>query len=262
MLNGDRDNHAMLRGPHEGMRSSPGGAPRNPSREIAQLGQAATAKQVPFPPQPTRFMKVALWMLIGAMTLSVTLYSEVPLLRQARERAYLGSILFLIVPHITGGVLALLIGPIQFSSRVRRRYPRFHRALGRIYVTAVFVAAPLAITLSNHRHDSRAIHFVVATSVQACAWMITTLAALLTARNGHFQQHREWMVRSYAVTLTFVGTRVLQPIPAWNRHSEAGFAIEIIIITFLAILIPDIAFHWRQLTTHRTRPVVLKAWNE
>jgi uncharacterized membrane protein len=258
VLNGDRDNHAMLRGPHEGIGSSPVGAPRDPSRRIAQFGKAATEKQVSLPPQ-ARFMKVALWMLIGAMTLSVTLYSEVPLLRQAAERAYLGTILFLIVPHITGGVLALLIGPIQFSSRVRRRYPRFHRALGRIYVTAVFVAAPLAITLSSHRHDPRAIHFVVATSVQACAWIITTLAAFLTARNGHFQQHREWMVRSYAVTLTFVGTRVLQPIPAWNRHSEAGFAIEIIIITFLAILIPDIAFHWRQLTTHRSRPIVLKA---
>lgn len=257
MLNGDRDNHAMLRGRYEGIESSPGSAPRNSSRGIEQPGEAAAEKQVPLPFQPC-FMKVALWMLIGAMTLSVTLYSEVPLLRQAPERAYLSSILFLIVPHITGGVLALLIGPIQFSSRLRRRYPRFHRALGRIYVTAVFVAAPLAITLSKHRHDPRAIHFVVATSVQACTWMITTLAAFLTARNGHIQQHREWMVRSYAVTLTFVGTRVLQPIPAWNRHSEAGFAIEIIIITFLAILIPDIAFHWRQLTTRFPRPVVLK----
>ncbi|MBB5345246.1 DUF2306 domain-containing protein [Tunturibacter empetritectus] len=259
-LGSDRNNRATLTGRYQRIGSSPVSAPLNPSRGIAQPGEEATEKQVVHSSQP-RFMKVALWMLIGAMTLSVTLYSEVPLLRQAAERAYLGSILFLIVPHITGGVLALLIGPIQFSSRVRRRYPRFHRALGRIYVTAVFVAAPLAITLSQHRHDPRAIHFVVATSVQACTWMITTLAAFLTARNGHIQQHREWMVRSYAVTLTFVGTRVLQPIPAWNRHSEAGFAIEIIIITFLAILIPDIAFHWRQLTTHRLRPVVLKARN-
>jgi uncharacterized membrane protein YhaH (DUF805 family) len=81
--------------------------------------------------------------------------------------------------------------------------------------------------------------------------MITTAAAFLTARNRHFQQHREWMVRSYAVTFTFVGTRVLQPIPAWNRFSAAGFAMAIIVITFLAILIPDIALHWRQLTPRR-----------
>jgi hypothetical protein len=83
--------------------------------------------------------------------------------------------------------------------------------------------------------------------------MITTAAAFLTALNRHFQQHREWMIRSYAVTFTFVGTRVLQPIPAWNHFTEASFAMTIIIITFMAILIPDIAFHWRQLTSRRAR---------
>jgi uncharacterized membrane protein len=188
---------------------------------------------------------------MGAMTTSVIFYSEVPLLRQAKEQAYLGKIPFLIIPHVLAGVAALLIGPLQFSSRVRRHNPKFHRILGRIYVSSVLVAAPLAIILSNHRHDPRAIHFVVANVVQSGTWMITTVAAFLTARNRNIQEHREWMVRSYAVTFTFVGTRVLQPIPAWNRHSEAGFAIEIILITFTAILVPDLVFHWRELTTRR-----------
>ncbi len=196
--------------------------------------------------------KVALWVAIGAMTLSVTFYSEVPLLRQAKERAYLSTILLLIIPHVVAGVIALLSGPLQFSSRVRRRSPKFHRVLGRTYVVSVFIAAPLGIILSNHRHDPRAIHFVAATAVQSVTWMLTTAAAFLTARNGYFQQHREWMVRSYAVTLTFIGTRVLQPILAWNRHSEAGFAMEIIVITFMAVLVPDIALHWRELTSRRS----------
>ena len=199
-----------------------------------------------------RRWKVALWAIMAAMTTSVILYSEVPLLRQTKERAYLHTIPLLIMPHVLAGVIALLSGPLQFSSRLRRSNPRFHRILGRIYVCSVLVAAPLAIILSNHRHDPRAIHFVVATSIQAGTWIITTVAAFVTAYNRWFQQHREWMIRSYAVTFTFVGTRVLQPIPFWNRHSEAGFAIEIIIITFMAILIPDIVFHWRELTRRRT----------
>jgi uncharacterized membrane protein len=198
-----------------------------------------------------RRMKIALWVVMGAMTLSVVLYSEVPLLRQAKEQAYLSTIPLLIIPHVMAGLTALLSGPLQFSGRLRRRNPIFHRILGRIYVVSVFVAAPLAIIMSSHRHDPHAIHFIAANIVQAGTWIITTTVAFLTARNGHFQQHREWMVRSYAVTFTFVGTRVLQPIPAWNRHSESGFAMEILLITFMAILGPDIAFHWRELTTHR-----------
>jgi uncharacterized membrane protein len=213
--------------------------------------QAAAINETYSSPTPRRWQKIALWVMIGAATLSVTLYSEVPLLRQAGERAYMKTIPLLILPHIAGGVLALLSGPLQFSSRLRKRHLQFHRVLGRVYVVSVLVAAPLAMILSNHRHDPRAIHFVMATCCQAGTWLIATLIAFITIRNGHVQQHREWMIRSYALTLTFVGTRVLQPIPAWNRHSEATFAMEIIMITLLALLIPDIALNWRYLTTSR-----------
>ncbi len=57
---------------------------------------------------------------------------------------------------------------------------------------------------------------------------------LLTARNRKIQQHRECMIRSYAVTVTFLGTRVLQPTPAWNRFSAAAFAMAIIVITLIS----------------------------
>jgi predicted membrane protein DUF2306 len=198
-------------------------------------------------------LKIALWAVMGAMTVSVILYSEIPLLRRPSERAYISTIPFLFVPHIIAGLVALLSGPLQFSSRVRSCSPKFHRILGRVYVISVFIAAPLAVVLSNHRHDPRAKYFVVANIVQAGTWIITTAAAFLTARNRCFRQHREWMIRSYAVTFTFVETRVLQPIPAWNHFfSETSFAMTLILITFMAVLIPDLAFSWQELTSRRT----------
>jgi hypothetical protein len=200
---------------------------------------------------PGRWLKPALWAAMGAIALVVILYSEIPLLLQVEERLYLRTIPSLIIPHIAAGITALLTGTVQFSSRVRHRYPAFHRVLGRIYVTSVFIAAPLAIILSIHRHDPRAMPWVAAITVQAGTWVITTGAAFFAARNHHFQQHRQWMVRSYAVTFTFFGIRVLQLVPGGNLHSETGFAMEIIIITFMAVLIPGIFFHWRELTTRR-----------
>jgi uncharacterized membrane protein len=200
---------------------------------------------------PNRWLKPAFWGVLGAMALSVTFYSEIPLLRSPQEQSYLGRIPWLIVPHVLAGVVALLSGPLQFSSRLRRRNPRFHRILGRCYVSAVFVAAPLAVVMATRNHNPQRIYFTVANVVQAGTWVVATGAAFLTARNGYFQQHREWMVRSYAVTFTFVLTRVLQPIPAWNHIGRVGFATAIILITFGAILVPDVALHWRQLTTRR-----------
>jgi hypothetical protein len=117
-------------------------------------------------------LKRALWIMMTAMTLSVIFYSEIPLLRQKTERAYLGTIPWLIIPHAIGGVIALLSGPLQFSSRLRRRNPNFHRGLGRVYVLSVFIAAPLAVIMSNHRHDPRAIYFVAANIVQAGTWLL------------------------------------------------------------------------------------------
>jgi len=152
---------------------------------------------------------------------------------------------------VAAGIVALLSGPLQFSSRIRRRAPAFHKVLGRVYVVSVFIAAPLAILMSDSHREYRDLYFVAAIIVQAGTWMVATAAAFLMARNRHFQQHREWMIRSYAVTFTFVGTRVLQPIPAWNRFSAPGFAMAIIVITLMAILIPTIALHWHELTTRR-----------
>jgi uncharacterized membrane protein len=211
----------------------------------------ATGPQVPAPAASHRWLKPALWTVMALMTLSVIRYSEYPIFRQAEEQAYLKTIPWLIIPHVLCGVAAFLIGPFQFSSRMRRRYLKAHRVLGRIYVGSVFIAAPLAMILANHRHQPGGEHFAVATRIQAGVWIIATGAAFLTARNRQIQQHREWMVRSYAMTFTFIGTRVLSPLQDWHRLGEAFFAMEILTVTLLAILIPDIALSWRQLTTRR-----------
>jgi hypothetical protein len=39
------------------------------------------------------------------------------------------------------------------------------------------------------------------------AWVITTSMALLAIRRRNLPQHREWMMRSYAVTFAFVTFR-------------------------------------------------------
>ncbi len=207
---------------------------------------------VPEQAAPRHWFKPALWTLLGLMTLSVIRYSEYPIFRQANERVYLRTIPFLIIPHVVCGVSALLLGPFQFSSRMRRRYTKVHRLLGRVYVGSVFIAAPLAMVLAKERHRSDSAHFCVATRLQAAVWMIATAAAFVTARNRQILQHREWMVRSYAMTFTFIGTRVFSPLQDWHRLGEAFFAMEILMVTLLAILIPDLALSWRQLTTRRT----------
>jgi len=215
----------------------------------------STVEPAPNRPQPNvngHWLKYALWSVMGLATISVTFYSEIPLLGQAQERAQLHALRWILIPHAIAGLFALLSGPFQFSNRLRSRRRDIHRLLGRLYVGAVLVAAPLAILSTTYARYPKSTYFKIAIGIQGTAWIITTVVAVVTALGRRFALHREWMIRSYAVTFTFIATRVLQPIPAWNRMGRAGFATAIVCITFLAVLIPQIAQFLRRLAYRTT----------
>ena len=51
------------------------------------------------------------------------------------------------------GAAALCLGATQFSSRLRQRYVQVHRTLGRSYVIAVALSAPLGIVVTILRNE-------------------------------------------------------------------------------------------------------------
>ena len=88
--------------------------------------------------------------------------------------------------------------------------------------------------------------------MQAAAWMVCTTAAFVAARNRQITVHRQWMARSYAVTFTFVSSRVLNLVPAYWRHlGDVLSAVGVIAFTLASILVVDIGLNWRELTTRR-----------
>ena len=88
--------------------------------------------------------------------------------------------------------------------------------------------------------------------MQAAAWMVCTTAAFITARNRQITVHRQWMARSYAVTFTFVSSRVLNLVPAyWSHLGDVLSAVGVIAFTLASLLIVDIGLNWRELTTRR-----------
>ena len=68
------------------------------------------------------------------------------------------------------------------------------------------------------------------------AWIVCTTAAFITARNRHIVQHRQWMIRSYAVTFTFVSSRVLNLWPRyWSHLGDALSAVGVIAFTLVSL---------------------------
>ncbi len=152
----------------------------------------------------------------------------------------------LLIPHTICGTIALLSGPIQFSSRLRQRYLKFHRVLGLMYVISVFIGAGTGIALAAGRPG------LPGTSMQAAAWIVCTTAAFVAARNRQIVQHRQWMARSYAVTFTFVSSRVLNLWPAyWGHLGDSLAAVGVIAFTLASLLLVELGLNWRELTTRR-----------
>lgn len=194
--------------------------------------------------------KIILWVLLGLTALFVFITSELLLITDyPMYHAYRLQVIadrHLLIPHTLAGTLALLIGPINFSSRIRQRHLQLHCILGRIYVISVFVGSFTGIALAAGRPG------LPGTSMQAAAWMVCTTAAFITARNRHIAQHRQWMARSYAVTFTFVSSRVLNLWPRyWSHLGDVLSAVGVIAFTLASLLIVDLGLNWRELTTRR-----------
>jgi uncharacterized membrane protein len=195
--------------------------------------------------------KTILWMSLGLTTLFVFITSEVLLaVDYPMYHAYRLQVIAdrgLLIPHTLAGIFALLIGPINFSSRIRKRHLTLHRILGRIYVVSVFVGSFTGIALAWGRPG------LPGTSMQAAAWMVCTTAAFITARNRQIVVHRQWMARSYAVTFTFVSSRVLNLVPAyWSHLGDVLSAVGVIAFTLASLLIVELGLNWHELTTRRS----------
>lgn len=153
-----------------------------------------------------------------------------------------------LLPHGIAGACALLLGPMQFSDRLRQRFSQFHRIVGRIYVAAVFVAAPLGFYIQyfQERMDG-ARSFTIAAAVDAVLWMATTGIAMVFILKGKVQEHQQWMTRSFAVALVFLEGRVIGGVTGWENLGDRASETIVWFCLAFSILSADLALQWQKL---------------
>ena len=117
-----------------------------------------------------------------------------------------------LLTHIVGGMTALLLGPFQFIAVIRKKYTRVHRTMGKIYLCSVVIGASASLYLSINKLiiTDHAVTYGTGLAALAFTWLLTGGMAYWAVRNKNFVQHREWMIRSYVVTLGFSIARLLK----------------------------------------------------
>jgi uncharacterized membrane protein len=154
-----------------------------------------------------------------------------------------------LIGHISGGLLALIIGPFQFSKTFRNKFMTTHRWLGRIYLTAILIGTISSTYLAWT--SAYRVNFSWAFGLQglAFAWITTASMAYISVMRGRILQHKEWMIRSYVVTFAFVTFRWLQDLQIahqlMNKFEERGPTIIWLSWT-IPLLITEIILSWKK----------------
>lgn len=108
--------------------------------------------------------------------------------------------------HISSSLVVLFAGIWQFIPTVTRRFPKFHRWSGYVYVGLILaIAAPSGWVLGLYANGGLAskVGFVL----QSTVWWLVTLAAWWEIRKQRYLRHTQMMVRSFAVTLAAMSLR-------------------------------------------------------
>ncbi|HET6977191.1 MAG TPA: DUF2306 domain-containing protein [Pyrinomonadaceae bacterium] len=153
-----------------------------------------------------------------------------------------------LLPHGIFGAIVLLFAPLQFSDRLRKRFTRAHRIMGRLYVVGAILLAPLGAYIQYYQERMGAPRsFTILAIVDAAMLMGATAIAFIFAFRRKIALHRQWATRSYALALVFIAGRFVLGITGWETMGVE--IVQAIIWSCLALAVPlaDVSLNWREL---------------
>lgn len=150
--------------------------------------------------------------------------------------------------HAFASIVALTLGPFQFSTYLRQQYTNVHRWLGRAYLAVgVLVGGLSGFYMSQFAYGGLMAKLGFATL--AVLWLYTGLRAYLAIRRGAIAEHRKWMVRNFSLTFAAVMLRLYLPA---SMAAGAEFSLAYPIIAWLCWG-PNLAFaEWRYNIAHNS----------
>ena len=200
-------------------------------------------------PSPSRWPLLAILGVAAVAALAFWILAAAPYLRL--DPAQFGPAYwprrYGLLTHIAGGTVALLAGPVQLWLGETRSALAWHRKIGTAYLIGVAVAAAAAYYLAV----TTPLGWIFGSGLfmLAVAWTITTGMAYVAIRRRAIEQHREWMIRSYVVTLAFVIFRALVvalTVAGVGSHGEQ-LALAAWVCWAVPLLLLEPCLQWKKL---------------
>ena len=139
--------------------------------------------------------------------------------------------------HVFTSIFVLIAGLTQFNIYLQKKRKRIHRFMGYLYVLlVVFITGPAAFMMGWHANGGLPAR--TSFTLLAFLWVVFTICAWWYATQKRFLQHRAFMIRSYALTLSAITLRIYTfSFAYFNVHARP---VEIYITTAWLSWVPNL----------------------
>jgi len=120
---------------------------------------------------------------------------------------------WVLIAHITAGGGALVLGFVQFWPKLRNFSWKLHRIIGFLYLLAILLSSSCAVILAFTTAYEVNWAYAFSLQVWVTVWISATAIAYYAIIKRNVNLHKEWMVRSYIVTLAFIISGLAIKIP-------------------------------------------------
>lgn len=141
--------------------------------------------------------------------------------------------------HVYTSIFVLILGMFQFSTWIRSQYSSLHRNLGKIYVILILlIASPSGLIMGFHANGG--LYPQISFVMQAILWFAFTWIAFRSALSRQWTKHQNFMMRSYALTLSAISLRLfkwiivhtleLPPMDTYRIVAWLGWIVNLVIV--------------------------------
>ncbi|NVN17623.1 DUF2306 domain-containing protein [Muricauda sp. HICW] len=196
-----------------------------------------------------RILTFIFWTIIIAISVYFYYYNVFAYFYGYRNERF-GTTLFTnqiwFVAHMVGATFSLFLGPVQFWPSVRKKYIRYHRMAGKLYIVGSLIAGISALRLSLINDCAGCRYPLFLLSV---LFLLTTACAWIAIRRKNIVAHQQFMTRSYTLALAFVFVRLYQILPldflyGPIHNAEVERTVNEWIFSFVPLIIVEIVMIW------------------
>ncbi len=109
--------------------------------------------------------------------------------------------------HVYTSIFLMVLGFLQFSKYIQKKYISLHRISGKLYgIIVVFLSGPSGFVMAIYANGG----IIAQTSfvLLSLFWILFTAISIVYIWNKNIEQHQKFAIRSFALTLSAITLRI------------------------------------------------------